>query len=429
MKQAAALRAASALVILLSVLGYVYGQSGRGRPAVPVAPASQPSSPQEQSDQETSRPTLKGTEPQQGQGHKPAASNTPDSDDGTIRVDTTLVTIPVSALDRQGKFIPDLKKRNFHIYEDGVEQEIAEFGAVEVPFHVVLVLDTSRSTTFKHEDIQAAATAFVEQLRSQDQVMVVSFDDKVYIDCEFTSDRARLKRAIYGTKIGGSTKLYDAVDLVLTERLSQIQGRKAIVLFTDGVDTSSKLANARSSADRVEESGVLVFPVQYDTEEDMRGVIRGGNWPPYGGGRQQRRPTPPPTFPFPYPGGNGRRWPVTPGPNYQFPVGRSSSRATEYLEDLSLRSGGHHYHAETLDNVYDCFAQIAEELRHQYALSYYPSNSAHDGSFRRIRVKVDRSDVVVRAREGYRAAGDMAAKDANSTKGSDRPVLKHAGNP
>jgi Ca-activated chloride channel homolog len=422
MKQAAALRAASALVILVSVLGYVYGQSGRARP---VAPTSQPSDPREQSDQERSRPTLKGPDNQQGQ--KPAASNTPDSDDGTIRVDTTLVTIPVSALDRQGKFIPDLKKRDFHIYEDGVEQEIAGFGSVEVPFHVVLVLDTSRSTTFKHEDIQAAATAFTEQLRSQDQVMVVSFDDKVYIDCEFTNDRSRLKRAIYGTKIGGSTKLYDAVDLVLTERLAQVQGRKAIVLFTDGVDTSSKLANARSSAERVEESGVLVFPVQYDTEEDMRGVIRGGNWPPYG---RQRRPTPP-TFPFPYPGGGGRRWPmwpVTPGPNYQFPIGRASARATEYLEDLAYRSGGHHYHAETLDNVYDCFAQVAEELRHQYALSYYPTNSAHDGSFRRIRVKVDRSDVVVRAREGYRAIGEMAAKDSNSTKGSDRPVLKHAGN-
>src|SRR4029434_1188610 len=170
MKQAAALRAAYAIVILMSVLGYVYGQSGRGRP---VAPASQPSSSQEQSDQESSRPTLKGVDSQQGQSQKPAASNTPDSDDGTIRVDTTLVTIPVSALDRQGKFIPNLKKRDFHIYEDGVEQAIAEFGAVEVPFHVVLILDTSRSTTFKHEDIQAAATAFTEQLRSQDQVMVV----------------------------------------------------------------------------------------------------------------------------------------------------------------------------------------------------------------------------------------------------------------
>ena len=308
MKQAAALRAASAIVILLSVLGYVYGQSGRGRT---VAPASQPSKPDDQTTQDPARPTLKGADIQQGQ--KPAASNTPDSDDGTIRVDTTLVTIPVSALDRQGKFVPDLTKKNFHIYEDGVAQEIAEFSSVEVPFHVVLVLDTSRSTTFKHEDIQAAATAFVEQLRSQDQVMVVSFDDKVYVDCEFTSDRNRLKRAIYGTKIGGSTKLYDAVDLVLTERLAQVQGRKAIVLFTDGVDTSSKLASARSSADRVEESGVLVFPVQYDTDEDMRGVIRGGNWPPYGGrGGQQRRPTPPPTFPFPYPGGGGRRFPAWP---------------------------------------------------------------------------------------------------------------------
>src|SRR5207253_8529594 len=125
-------------------------------------------------------------------------------------------------------------------------------------------LDTSRSTAFKLEDIQRAAIAFVDQLHSSDCVMVVSFDEDVYIDSEFTSNRDQLRRAIYGTRTGGSTKLYDAVDLVITERLNRLQGRKAVVLFTDGVDTSSKLASARSTLERVEESGALVYPIQYN---------------------------------------------------------------------------------------------------------------------------------------------------------------------
>src|SRR5262245_25508858 len=183
------------------------------------------------------------------------------SEGATIKVETALVTFPVSVLDKNGKFIPHLMKSDFHIYEDNIEQEIASFADVEAPFNVVLLLDTSRSTRFKIEDIQRAAIAFVNKLRPDDRVMIVSFDSDIYIDSEFTSDREVLRRAIRETHTGGSTRLYDAVDLVITERLSRVQGRKAIVLFTDGVDTASQLATDRSTLARVDESGVLVYPV------------------------------------------------------------------------------------------------------------------------------------------------------------------------
>ena len=142
--------------------------------------------------------------------------------------------------------------------------------SVETPFHVALVLDTSNSTTFKFDDIQDAAFAFIKQLRPDDQVMVVSFDSKVRFHCDFTNDYDALRQAIDETRTGGSTKLYEAVDKVV-DRLEQIEGRKAIVLFTDGVDTASRRANYQNTIDKVEESGALVYPIKYDTENDQQG--------------------------------------------------------------------------------------------------------------------------------------------------------------
>jgi len=393
----------SALLVLLGSIASVIAQT---------APQSRP---------EQERPRLesrgkKGDDDQRPTPGQPQPQSQTD-ESGTIKIDTTLVTIPVSVLDRDGKYVPNLSKRDFQIYEDGVQQEIADFSLVEVPFNVVLLLDTSRSTVFRLEDIQHAAVAFVEQLRPQDRVMVVSFDDKIYIDSEFTSDRARLRRAIYGTRTGGGTKLYDAVDLVITERLNRMDGRKAIVMFTDGVDTTSKFAKADSTIDLVEESGVLVYPIHYDTE-DQRGRIFGGNGR---GGQGPVITTPWPLPPIQIP--RGRRWPfdsnATP---QQWPRGGGGrghgneyERGAEYLRSLAERSGARLYHAESLQNVEQSFAMIAEELRHQYALSYYPTNAAHDGSYRHIRVKVNRLNLAIRTRDGYRAAGDKANSSAGSS--------------
>src|SRR5687767_5124277 len=153
----------------------------------------------------------------------------------TLKIETDLVLVPVIATDRNGLYIPDLTKNDFSISEDGVQQEIAFFATISVPFHVVLMLDTSASAEAKLGMIQQAAVAFVEQLQSRDRVKVISFDDQVRELNDFTSDRAALKAAIYRTRSGQGTKLYDAFALALSS-LGRIQGRKAIVIFTDGVD-------------------------------------------------------------------------------------------------------------------------------------------------------------------------------------------------
>src|SRR5205823_67884 len=163
-------------------------------------------------------------------------------EDEVVRVNASLVTVPVSVLDRDGRFIGGLRKQDFRIFEDGSEQQVAYFAPVEQPFTVALVIDTSGSTQFKIEDMQEAAIAFLDQLKPNDRVIVVSFDDKIRVLSEATNDRALLRDAIRRTHTGDGTRLYDAVDQIINQQLAHVQGRKAIVLFTDGVDTASKRA-------------------------------------------------------------------------------------------------------------------------------------------------------------------------------------------
>ena len=217
-----------------------------------------------------------------------------------VRVNTTLVTIPVSIVDRDGRFIPNLRKEDFRILEDGVEQEVAYFATVDKPFTVALVLDTSGSTRFKIEDMQDAAIAFLDELQPADRVLVVSFDGEIRVQAEVTSNRDTLRNAIRRTRTGGNTKLYDAVDFVIKQRLNRIDGRKAIVLFTDGVDTDSKRASYDSNVRDAEELDASIYPIQYDTYDANQGGGGGGGWPGGGGGRPSIR-IGPITIPIPAP--------------------------------------------------------------------------------------------------------------------------------
>jgi VWA domain-containing protein len=191
----------------------------------------------------------------------------------TLKIETDLVMVPVIATDRNGLYVSDLLKNDFSISEDGVPQEIAFFATTSVPFHVVLMLDTSASAQEKLGLIQQAAVAFVEQLQSRDRVKVISFDDQVRELNNFTNDRAALKAAIYRTRSGQGTKLYDAFALALSS-LGRIQGRKAIVIFTDGVDYHSDSASFEGTLRGLDEEEVLVYPIRYNTRDDTERIAR-----------------------------------------------------------------------------------------------------------------------------------------------------------
>lgn len=197
----------------------------------------------------------------------------PPQDVETIKIDTNLVTVPVVATDANGVYIADLKQEEFVLTEDGVPHQIAFFGKVSLPFHVVLMLDTSSSTKDSLRLIRQAALAFVQQLQPADRVKVISFDDKVRDLNEFTSNRETLEAAIYQTRSGEGTKVYDAFELAMNT-IRRIQGRKAIVLFSDGMDWHSDKATFNSTVRYLDEEGVIVYPIRYETRATTEQLAR-----------------------------------------------------------------------------------------------------------------------------------------------------------
>jgi hypothetical protein len=398
----------------------------------------------------------------------PEPTPPPEQDVETLKTDTDLVTVPVIASSRNGKYIADLTKEEFKLSEDGVPQEIAFLATVNAPFHVVLLLDTSASTKEKLPMIQRAAVTFVEQLNTTDKVKVISFDDKVRDWNDFTSDKALLRSVISKTTSGEGTKVYDAFERGLNS-LRPVTGRRAIVIFTDGVDWHSDSATFEGTLKNLDELGVIVYPIRFDTraeterllrEQDAQtngvglptsDVIRGtGTRPsttpptfpggdpdsvPSGGQRRgtslpeiiftrpvRRPPTDPqgsPTDPFPDPSGGppppidrtgGTRRPDTANDQIKAILDSAYLTADSYLRELADRSGGQVQRADTLAMLPQAFAAIAAELRTQYLLGYYPTNRAKDGKYRKIQVKTTRKDIAVRARPGYSAVGDGSSR-------------------
>jgi Mg-chelatase subunit ChlD len=381
----------------------------------------------------------------------------------TLKTDTDLVTVPLIANESGGKYVTDLRQEEFTILEDDVPQQIAFFGKVAAPFHVVLMIDTSSSTQDKLREIQQAAFAFVQQLQSADRVKVISFDDKVNDLNDFTSDREILRTAIYKTMSGQGTKVYDAVELALNT-IRKIRGRKAIVLFSDGMDWHSDNATFDGTLRWLDEEGVVFYPIRYETRATTERLAREQS----SGGAPQlptisviRNPTPggttPSTFPsddpvpttgttrktgplgLPLPEDIMRRRreeerrrdpnrdptqmpPERRDPNFPGSTPSPTNRpgdnedesikamldlayftADSYLRGLAEKSGGRLLRADTLKSLPDAFAQIAAELRTQYMLGYYPINKQRDERYRKIKVTTTRKHVVIRARPGYLA--------------------------
>jgi len=191
----------------------------------------------------------------------------------TIKTDTNLVTVPVIATSINGLYIGDLRKEEFTIAEDGVAHEIAFFGKIAAPSHVILILDTSGSTKDKLRQIQNAAFVFVQQLRPADRVKIITFDDEVRDLNDFTSDRETLRTAINTARSGNGSKVYDAFETALNT-VRRIQGRKAIILFSDAVDWHSDSATFDGTLRNLDEEGVIVYPIRYETRATTEAIAR-----------------------------------------------------------------------------------------------------------------------------------------------------------
>ncbi len=385
------------------------GTSQSPRPPVLRRPADTQRDEGTSSDVAAGRPSASG-QPQGGAGQQQSGG-----EEDVVKLESTLVNLPLLVSDRSGRYVPQLSARDFSLYEDGVQQTIASFGTEEVPFSVALLLDVSPSVQGSIQDIQDAAIAFVRQLRDQDRVMVVSFDRHIHYLSDFTSDRRELEWAIRKANTGSGTSVYDAVYETVERKLRNIDGRKALILFSDGDDTTSGHASYDDAVHLVTESDVLVYGLRYPGNGG-RGGVRVDPWP--------RSPIPgiQLPFPFPWPFPRRRRGPFrltngTPDGNSADPSGapqswpRRNGGGGDFMADITAAGGGPVYDAEKISDLSRVASRIAEELRHVYVISYYPTNPLSNGGYRSVRVSVKgRDDIAVRHRRGYNARPNGTAK-------------------
>lgn len=193
----------------------------------------------------------------------------------SAKVGTELTLVPVLATDSNDAYVPDLRKEEFTITEDGVKQNISFFASVNEPFHIVLLIDSGLS--LNPEDlrrVKLAAREILEQLRGRDVVSVIYFNDSVKEACGFTGDYAVLRNAINGIPHAGGTRVYDAMAFALNSLKRANAKRSAIILLTDGVDWHSEMASSESIMLDLEKTGSVVYPVRYDNRSQIELMLR-----------------------------------------------------------------------------------------------------------------------------------------------------------
>ncbi len=281
-----------------------------------------------------------------------------------------LVVLHTTVVDpRSGHVVIDLKKEHFRIFEDRAEQQMATFRREDVPITVGLVIDNSGSMREKRERVNSAALTFVKTSNPQDEVFVVNFNDEYYLDLDkdFTNDLGELKDALERIDSRGLTAMYDAVIGSLDHLKKGTRDKKVLLVVTDGMDTASRVGNGDGKRGlqvamlEAQKSQALVYMVGLLGDES----------------------------------------------------GRKRRQAREALTRLAEATGGLAFFPETLAEVEPICTQIAHDIRNQYTLTYYPTNTAKDGTFRRVEVQLDnlprtRGKLSVRTRTGYYAPKDSS---------------------
>lgn len=274
------------------------------------------------------------------------------NDDAPIKVDTLLLTIPLTVSDGKGRNVPGLKKANFSIFENGEEQDIELFLNEEAPMNVAILLDTSYSTKDVLDNIQKAARDFIKILRPEDKAVIVSFDNRTLFLTGLVSDRKMLSNAINQARITetNGSDMYEAVFAVINNHFAALKGRKAIIVLTDGMVTGRGIS-AQQTLDALQKSDILFYPIIFKTDANS--------------------------------------WRIS---------GTKSSPPFEILKILAEETAGRLYEKEA-SKLNEAFRSIAEDLKNQYLLGFYPQNSEKGKPLGHIRVAVDRTGFVVRAKK------------------------------
>ena len=331
-----------------------------------------------------------------------------------LKVDVGLVNVVATVLDGRNRHVADLTPEDFTLYEDGEVQSIAHFAQSEdLPVSVGILLDTSGSMERKIDTATVAVEQFLGQIHPDDEIFLVTFDDRARIVEDFTDDRRRLARALRSAEVGGGTAIHDALALGVDHIRNGKHDKKAILLISDGDDTSSATSFERA-LDQVRESEILVYSLGITPDGELSGPL--GPTPPTSPGPIPAGPRTSMGTSFPGPGGTA---PTFPGPPVSTPIRlglptiRRDILNMDVLDLLGEISGGRAWLVSGFSDdsrrnqISDALDELANELRNQYSIGYYPSHSLQDGRWHLMAVITDDPAYRVRHREAYFGGRDQ----------------------
>jgi Ca-activated chloride channel homolog len=299
----------------------------------------------------------------------PPPSQGPDQQGGTIKVNVNLVVLHTTVLDDRGKFVDGLKEDNFRVFEDKAEQKLSVFKREDVPVSMGLVIDNSGSMRDKRARVNEAALTLVQASNPQDESFVVNFNDDYYLDLDkdFTSSIPELKEALERIDARGSTALYDAIIGSLDHLKKGHKDKKVLLVVTDGEDNVSR-NTLEKTVREIQKSNVVIYSIGLFSDEDKK----------------------------------------------------NRKKATRALKDISTASGGVAFFPENVDDVHNICDQVARDIRNQYTLGYYPTNTKRDGTFRTVQVDIipprGKGKLTARTRNGYFAPGTPGQAAAGNTQ-------------
>src|ERR1700730_13320123 len=276
----------------------------------------------------------------------------------SIKVDVNLVVLHTSVLDDRGKFVEGLTQDNFRIYEDKTEQKLSVFKREDIPVSMGLVIDNSGSMRDKRPRVNEAALTLVQNSNPQDEAFVVNFNDDFYLDLDkdFSSSIPELKEALERIDARGSTALFDAIIGSLDHLKKAAKEKKVLLVVTDGEDNTSHHSLEKAIRE-IQKTDTVIYTIGLLSEESKK----------------------------------------------------NAKRARRALEDIAKSSGGLAFFPENVDDVRSICENVAHDIRSQYTLAYYPSNTKRDGTFRTVQVEIipprGRGKLTARTRNGYYAPG------------------------
>ena len=277
-----------------------------------------------------------------------------ETDDAPIKVDTLLLTVPLVVKDEKGRYVTGLTKDNFSVYENRKEQEIAFFFGEESPMNVAILLDTSVSTKEVLDKIQKAARDFIKVFRAADKGIIVSFDNRTTFLSELTGDKKQLAKAVNNVRIAenGGSDMNTAVFQIVQNYFTSLKGRKAIIVLTDGMILRRDIST-QQTLDKLLDADTVFYPIVFKTKLNAENLSK---------------------------------------TNKPLPV--------EMLEFLADGTAGRFY-VKDATNLKEAFQSIAEELKKQYLVGFYPQYTDTGKFGRDFRIKIDRKDLTVETKKKW----------------------------